>query len=97
MFQALATLFTFGARQSMTAAALPISPMQVHAKRMDGRRQRQPSLECMWQADRATGRLESHWMALQSFETPAINAGSSLNFHSFSAEQRVIRAEIASA
>ncbi len=72
MFEGLATLFSFGTRQTMPATALPISPMQVHAKRMDGRRQRQPSLECMWQADRATGRLESHWMALQPSENLAL-------------------------
>lgn len=97
MFQGLATLFTLGARQTMSAMALPISPLHVRAKRTDNPRQRKPSLECKWQADRATGRLESRWMAPQLSETLAGNAGLSLIDRSFSAGQMYVIPYVASA
>ncbi len=98
MFQGLATLFAFGARHPVSAMALPISPMQSRAKRTDSRRRRQLSLECMWRADRVTGRLESRWMALQPSEALAVDAGAGLDDRSFSAARMyVTRAEFASA
>jgi hypothetical protein len=72
MFQAIATLFAFGARQTMPAIAYPVLPMRVRVRETDSRRPRQSSLRCTWQADPITGRLEAHWTALQPSEALAI-------------------------
>ena len=90
MFLGLATLFTFSARQTVSAVALPISPMQVRAKRTDNPRRRKSSLACMWHADRATGRLEFRWMALQPSKNLTFDAGLSLDDRSFSAGRCVL-------
>jgi len=90
MFLGLATLFTFSARQTVSVVALPISAMRVRAKRTDNPRRRQSSLECMWHADRATGRLESGWMALQPSENLTVDAGLSLHDRPFSAGRCVL-------
>lgn len=72
MFEALARFLTFPARQMKPAMGFPVSLMLIRVGNADRRRRRQPSLQCMWQADHTTGRLQSRWTAQQSSEALAI-------------------------